>query len=142
MSDEDALTSSAEPKEKPVTTKPSAPVNISEKFQLIHDRWSPKIVAQINDLHFKAVKIEGTFVWHSHDDTDEFFLVHRGRMTIEMTGHDDVTLEAGEFFVVPRGVEHRPVADDPCEVLLLEPAGVVNTGEVTDSNLTARDEWI
>ena len=121
---------------------PSTTVNVTEKFALFEDQWSPKIIGQINDLHLKAVRIEGEFVWHTHHDTDEFFLVHTGRMTIQRKGGDDVTLGAGEFFIVPKGVEHRPVADEECQVLLLEPAGVVNTGDAADSDLTAQAEWI
>lgn len=121
---------------------PDTTVNLTEKFATFQERWSPKIIGQINDLHLKAAKIEGEFVWHTHDDTDEFFLVHRGRMTIQLEGGRQVVLEAGEFFVVPQGVQHRPVADEECQILLLEPAGVVNTGDATDSDLTAQDEWI
>lgn len=121
---------------------PGTTVNVAEKFALFEEQWSPKIIGQINDLHLKAVRIEGEFVWHTHQDTDEFFLVHRGRMTIQMKGRDDVILGAGEFFVVPKGVEHCPVADEECQVLLLEPAGVVNTGDEAAGELTAHNEWI
>lgn len=121
---------------------PDIPVNLADKFAIFHDRWSPKVIGQINELHLKAVKIEGEFVWHSHPDTEEFFLVHRGRMTIQLAGRSDGTLEAGEFFVVPQGFEHRPVAHEKCEILLLEPARVVNTGDVAGNELTSEDEWI
>lgn len=121
---------------------PDVPVNLSEKFALIGDRWAPKTVGEINDLQVKLVKVEGDFTWHQHDDTDEFFLVRDGVLKIEMKGRSDVVLEAGEFFVVPRGVEHRPVAARECHILLLEPKGVVNTGDATESDLTAAEEWI
>ncbi len=122
--------------------RPDTVVTLADVFARFDDRWAPKIIGQINDLHLKAVKIEGEFVWHTHDDTDEFFLVHRGQMTIQLRGRDDVVLEAGDFFVVPMGVEHRPVAEAECEVLLLEPAGVVNTGDAETSDLTADVDWI
>ncbi len=121
---------------------PETAVNLSAKFALFEDRWSPKIVGQVNDMHVKAVKVEGEFVWHSHADTDELFLVHRGRLAIDLPKGRRIELGPGEFFVVPRGLEHRPVAEEACEILLLEPAGVVNTGDAVDTDLTAEDEWI
>ena len=118
-------------------------VNLDAKFALFTDQWSPKIVGQVNDFHIKIVKVEGEFVWHTHDDTDEFFLVHSGTLTIQLDGGRDVTLEAGEFFVVPKGTEHRPLAAEECQIVLLEPAGVVNTGDAnTTEGLTSSDEWI
>jgi mannose-6-phosphate isomerase-like protein (cupin superfamily) len=121
---------------------PDSVVNLEEKLAIFDDRWAPRIIAQINDLHVKVVKVEGEFVWHDHADTDEFFLVLSGELTIEMRDRPAVTLNPGELFVVPRGVEHRPSAAEVCELVLLEPAGVVNTGEA-DSELTAStDEWI
>ncbi|MGA9595214.1 MAG: cupin domain-containing protein [Acidimicrobiia bacterium] len=121
---------------------PDTVVNLDDKFAKFAEHWSPKIVGQINDLHLKAVKVEGEFVWHTHDDTDELFLVRSGRLRIEMRGRGAVSIGPDEFFVVPRGVEHRPVAAEECEILLLEPAGVVNTGDASDTTLTATDEWI
>jgi len=121
---------------------PATVVRLDEKFAEISDHWQPKIVGQINDMYVKAVKIEGEFVWHSHSDTDEFFLVRSGKMTIQMRDRSDVVLGPDEFFIVPKGVEHRPVADAECEVLLLEPAGVVNTGDASPSDQTApNDDW-
>ncbi len=117
-------------------------VNLVERFAAFDDHWSPKIIGQVNDLHVKIVKAEGEFVWHAHEDTDEFFLVHRGRLTIELEGRDAVTLGPGELYVVPRGVRHRPVADAECQLLLLEPAGVVNTGDATAGELSTEGEWI
>jgi mannose-6-phosphate isomerase-like protein (cupin superfamily) len=122
---------------------PATVVRLDEKFAVIDDHWQPKIIGQINGMHVKAVKIEGEFVWHSHSDTDEFFLVRSGNMTIQMRDRSDVVLGPDEFFVVPKGVEHRPVADAECEVLLLEPAGVVNTGDASPTDKTApSDDWI
>jgi mannose-6-phosphate isomerase-like protein (cupin superfamily) len=121
---------------------PDTVVNLDDKFAKFEEHWSPKILGQINSLHLKAVKVEGEFVWHTHEDTDEFFLVRSGRLRIEMRGRDAVSIGPGEFFVVPRGVEHRPIAAEECQILLLEPAGVVNTGDAADTTLTATDEWV
>lgn len=122
---------------------PDHPVHVADKFAAFDDLWAPKILGQINDLHLKAVKVHGEFVWHVHDDTDELFLVRSGELTIEMKGRPDVTIRADEFFVVPHGVEHRPVAREQCELLLLEPAGLVNTGDGATSDMRApSDEWI
>lgn len=121
---------------------PDGVVNLGDKFSRFAEYWSPKIVGQINDLHLKLAKVQGEFVWHAHDDTDEFFLVHSGRLTIQLRDRDDVILGPGDFFVVPAGVEHRPVAEEVTEILLLEPIGVVNTGDAIDSDLTAQAEWI
>jgi mannose-6-phosphate isomerase-like protein (cupin superfamily) len=116
---------------------------LDEKFAAFDEQWTPKIIAQINDLHLKAVKIQGEFVWHVHDETDEFFLVRSGSMTIQMKGLPDAKLGPNDAFVVPMGVEHRPVAKDECEVLLLEPAGLINTGDAPSGDLTAaNDDWI
>lgn len=121
---------------------PDTVVNLDDKFAEFTDHWSPKTIGQVNDLHLKAVKVQGEFVWHSHEDTDEFFLVRVGRLRIEMRGRDAVSVGPGEFFIVPRGIEHRPVAAEECEILILEPAGVVNTGDAIDTDLTATEEWI
>ena len=106
-----------------------AKVNLAEKFALLSGPYEPGIVGYLNDYKLQIVKVEGPFVWHKHEETDDFFLVLRGRMTIQLRDRDDVELEAGELFVVPRGVEHRPVADEEAEVLLIEPRGTPNTGD-------------
>jgi mannose-6-phosphate isomerase-like protein (cupin superfamily) len=103
-------------------------INLREKLTRFDDRWQPKIVADMNDYHVKLVKIQGEFLWHTHDETDELFLVVHGRMTIKLRD-GDVTLEEGDLYVVPRGVEHMPVAAEEAHVLLLEPAGTMNTGD-------------
>jgi mannose-6-phosphate isomerase-like protein (cupin superfamily) len=121
---------------------PGTVVNLREKLDAFDERWSPKIIAEVNDLHVKAVKLEGQFVWHRHDDTDEMFLVAAGELTIRLRDRDDVTLGAGDLFVVPRGVEHCPVADEVCEVLLLEPVGTVNTGDAPTTDRSTAGEWI
>jgi mannose-6-phosphate isomerase-like protein (cupin superfamily) len=112
-------------------------VNIAEKLSLFQDHWKPRIVGDLNGQHVKLVKFSGTFVWHHHEDEDELFLVVKGRFRIEFRDHH-VWLEAGEFLIVPRGVEHRPVAEEEVEVLLFEPATTLNTGNVRDE-LTAED---
>ena len=103
-------------------------VNLAEKLALFDEHWRPKVVARMNENDVRIVKVKGEFVWHRHDDTDDFFLVLRGRLTIQLRDRD-VELGEGELFVVPRGVEHCPRADDEAAVLLIEPAGTVNTGE-------------
>jgi mannose-6-phosphate isomerase-like protein (cupin superfamily) len=115
-------------------------VNLQDKLDRFGALWSPKIVADMNDYHVKVVKVRGEFVWHTHAETDELFLVLKGRLTIKQRD-GDVTLEAGELYVVPRGVEHMPVAEAECHILLLEPAGTVNTGDAIGER-TTQDERI
>ena len=110
--------------------------SLLEKFSLIHDQWRPKVVAQLNGQEVKLVKIAGVFPWHHHDHEDELFLVWRGQMKIEFRDHT-VELQPGEFCVVPRGVEHRTMADTEAEVLVFEPAHTRNTGNVVDDKFTA-----
>jgi len=104
-------------------------LSLSEKFAKIDEPWSPRIVADLNGQQVKLVKILGEFVWHHHDEADELFLVHRGRFRMEFRDRA-IELGEGEMIVVPRGVEHRPVADEEAEVILFEPAGTLNTGNV------------
>jgi mannose-6-phosphate isomerase-like protein (cupin superfamily) len=117
------------------------PINIQEKLSKFSDHWSPKIIAQMNDYHFKLVKFQGDFVWHKHVDTDEVFITLDGEMSIEFRdGKAD--LKAGEMFIVPQGVEHKPLAQKECKIMLVEPAGTINTGDA-GGNLTAKDDiWI
>lgn len=103
-------------------------VNLREKLDRVDEAWSPAIVAAFNDLEVMVVKVTGEFVWHSHPETDDFFLVLDGLLTIQLRD-GDVDLEPGELYVVPAGVEHRPVSDEGAEVLLIEPKGTVNTGD-------------
>ena len=105
-------------------------VNLAEKFAQFDERWSPKLVGECNDQAIKLAKLEGEFVWHSHADADELFLVVEGRLTIQLREDDDVELGPGELVVVPCGVEHRPVAPEEAHVLLLEPPETRNTGDV------------
>lgn len=117
-------------------------INFADKFSLFTERWRPKVVAEMNEYQFKLVKIEDTFVWHRHDDTDEVFIVVDGAMSIAFRD-GQVDLQGGEMFVVPKGVEHRPFAERECRVLLVEPRGVVNTGDADGGSFTApMDAWI
>jgi mannose-6-phosphate isomerase-like protein (cupin superfamily) len=109
-------------------------VNIGEKLALISDHWNPRVVGELNGQHVKLVKFQGEFVWHDHAAEDELFLVVRGSFRMEFRDRS-VTLNAGEFLIVPRGVEHRPVAEQEVEVLLFEPAEIKHTGDV-ESELT------
>jgi mannose-6-phosphate isomerase-like protein (cupin superfamily) len=112
-------------------------VNLAEKLALIGDHWNPRVVGELNGQHVKLVKFAGEFVWHDHATEDEMFLVVKGRFRMEFRDHT-VDLAAGEFLIIPRGVEHRPVADEEVEVLLFEPAGILHTGTV-ESPLTRHE---
>ena len=116
----------------PVTPRPdqTAPVNLSEKLAGFSEHWQPRTVAEFNGHDVMVVKAQGEFVWHKHDDTDDLFLVLRGELTIELRDRS-VTLRAGDLFIVPRGVEHRPVAKEEVHLLLVEPSGTPNTGDRT-----------
>ncbi len=119
----------------------NAPINFAQKLALFDEAWSPRVVAEMNDYQFKLFKARGEFVWHQHDDTDELFFVHKGVLNIKYEDRD-VVVRAGEMHVVPKGTPHKPVAEEECEILLIEPAGTLNTGEV-ESALTATEEpWI
>jgi mannose-6-phosphate isomerase-like protein (cupin superfamily) len=117
------------------------PVNLNEKLALFSDHWAPKIIAQMNNYHIKLVKVQGDFVWHSHPETDEVFLVLNGELRIDFRdGH--VTLRAGELYVVPRGIEHKPYAEGECQLMLIEPAGTVNTGDAGGVLTAEQNIWI
>ncbi len=116
-------------------------INFHEKLSKFNEQWTPKVIAEMNDYQFKLVKIEGEFVWHDHPDTDEVFIVVEGEMVIEFRD-GTVKLAAGEMFVVPKGVEHKPAAASECHVLLVEPRGVVNTGNAGGEKTAVNDVWI
>lgn len=116
-------------------------INISEKFRLFQEQWSPRVIAEMNDYQFKLVKIQGDFVWHEHRDTDETFFVVDGRLRIDFRD-GSVDLAAGEMFVVPKGVEHKPYAELEAKVMLIEPRGVQNTGERGGDRTAENDVWI
>jgi len=116
-------------------------INFQNKLSLFSEHWSPKIIGQTNDYHLKLVKIHGEFVWHSHAETDEVFIVLAGSMEIHFR-EGLVALQSGEMYIVPKGVEHKPYAEAECSILLIEPAGTVNTGDA-GGDMTARDNiWI
>ena len=118
------------------------PVNFAEKLSKFSEHWSPKIVAELNDYHLKIAKVQGEFVWHDHPQTDEVFIVLDGHLEI-LFRDGMVSLHEGEMYVVPKGVEHKPVAEAECHILLIEPAGTVNTGAANDTALTApSDAWV
>lgn len=104
-------------------------VNLAEKFSRFSEHWSPKIIGQVNDCHVKAVKFKGEFVWHHHENEDELFLVVQGKLTMRLRDRA-VEVNPGEFIIIPRGVEHLPVAEEETHVVLLEPASTLNTGNV------------
>lgn len=116
-------------------------INLYSKFDKFGDYWSPKVIAEMNDYQFKLVKIKGEFVKHQHSDTDEVFIVLEGKMSIEFKT-ETIEIKNGEMIVVPKGVVHKPFADEECKVMLVEPRGVLNTGD-TKGDLTApNDQWI
>ncbi len=114
-------------------------VNLTDKFALFEEAWTPKIAGQINDMHVKLAKFRGDFQWHSHEHEDELFLVVKGTMRMAFRDREEI-VEAGEFIIVPRGVEHRPGAvGEECHVMLLEPASTVNTGDGAETDLTVKE---
>ena len=117
------------------------PINFEEKLGKFSEQWSPKIIAQLNDYHLKLAKVQGEFVWHDHPETDEVFIVVKGQLDIFFRD-GKVSLNEGEMFVVSKGVEHKPVAENECHILLIEPAGTVNTGNIVDVKTAPNDIWI
>ena len=117
------------------------PINLQEKLSKFTEHWAPKIIVQMNDYHFKLAKVRGEFIWHEHPETDEVFLVIKGQLEIHFRD-GKVTLNEGEMFVVPKGMEHKPVAEQECHILLVEPAGTVNTGDVVGEKTAPNDVWI
>jgi mannose-6-phosphate isomerase-like protein (cupin superfamily) len=118
-----------------------APVNFRQKLALFAEQWQPKVVAEMNDYQFKLVKLQGDFVWHDHKDTDETFIVLDGDLRIDFRD-GAVRLLAGEMFVVPKGVEHKPFAEHEVKLLLIEPRGVLNTGDAGGERTAQNDLWI
>ena len=116
-------------------------LNFKEKLSLFDEQWTPKVIAEMNDYQFKIVKIEGDFVWHDHKDTDETFIVLEGKLRIDFRD-GQVELSDGEMFVVPKGVEHKPYAEEEVKMLLIEPRGIKNTGDKGGELTTENDVWI
>jgi mannose-6-phosphate isomerase-like protein (cupin superfamily) len=123
------------------TVRRDQPVSLAAKAALLAEPWTPRVVAELNDIQFKVVRIEGDFLWHSHADTDEAFLVLDGVLRIDLRDRQ-VTVRAGELFVVPRGVEHKPCAEREVRMVLVEPRGVVNTGALVNERTQPNDVWI
>ena len=116
-------------------------INFTQKFSLFAEQWSPKVIAEMNNYQFKVVKLQGDFVWHDHKDTDETFIVIEGNLRIDFRD-GAVQIAAGEMFVVPMGVEHKPYAENEVKLLLIEPRGVLNTGHEGGARTAANDVWI
>ena len=119
----------------------NTPINLQSKFELFSESWSPKVIAEMNDYQFKIAKIKGEFIWHDHKDTDETFIVIEGTMCIKFRD-SIVELSEGEMFVVPKGVEHKPCAENECKILVVEPRGVINTGDAGGELTINEDMWI
>lgn len=117
------------------------PINLEEKFTKFDDRWAPKVIAEMNENQFKLVKIQGEFIWHKHEETDEVFMVLDGELEI-MLREGEVNLSSGEMFVVPKNLEHKLVANQICKIMIIEPKGVVNTGDVDSDLIAPNDVWI
>lgn len=116
-------------------------VKLAEKFAAFEETWSPRIAGELNDSYVKLAKIHGTFVWHHHEDEDEMFLVVKGAFTMKLRD-GDLPVSEGEFVIIPRGVEHMPVADAECWIMLLEPKTTLNTGNVVEERTKTEDEWV
>ncbi len=116
-------------------------INFENKLAKFSEQWKPKVIAEINDYQFKLAKLQGEFVWHDHPDTDEVFIVLEGELTIEF---EDglVDIKAGEMYVVPKGKQHKPLARQECQILVIEPRGVINTGDAESDMLAENDVWI
>lgn len=116
-------------------------ISLKEKLSALEGYWDPRIIAQLNDYHIKIARIKGEFVWHSHPETDELFFVVQGAMTIHLR-EGALSLQEGELCVIPRGVEHKPAADEACQILMIEPAGTVNTGDAGRERTVDEVEWM
>jgi mannose-6-phosphate isomerase-like protein (cupin superfamily) len=112
-------------------------INLQEKFSLFSDYWNPRIIGEVNECHVKAVKLKGEFVWHHHEHEDELFIVVKGRLRMKFRDREALVRE-GEFVIVPRGVEHLPVADEEVHIVLIEPRTTLNTGNITNERTVAR----
>ncbi len=117
-------------------------VNVAGKMALFNDHWSPKVVGELNESYIKLAKFKGEFVWHKHDNEDELFFVVKGRLVIQLHDKQDLVVSAGEFAIIPKGMEHKPVANDEVEVMLIEPKNTLNTGDVQGDLTVEKLDWI
>lgn len=117
------------------------PINFNDKLSKFDELWSPKVIAEMNDVQFKTVKVQGDFIWHKHEDTDEVFIVLEGELIIEFRD-GEVALKEGEMFVVPKNTEHKPYAEKHASILLIEPKGLINTGDAKSEKTAENDVWI
>lgn len=116
-------------------------ININDKLNKFSDLWSPRVIAEMNDYQFKLAKVKGEFVWHSHEETDETFIVLDGELLIEFRDKK-IKLNKGELYIVPKGVEHKPYAENECHIMLIEPKGIINTGEKSTKLTSKNDIWV
>ena len=116
-------------------------ININDKLNKFSDLWSPKVIAEMNDYQFKLAKVKGEFVWHSHEETDETFIVLDGELLIEVRDKK-IRLNKGELYIVPKGIEHKPYAENECHIMLIEPKGIINTGEKSTKLTSKNDIWV
>ena len=117
-------------------------INITQKLKKISEFWSPKVIAEMNDYQFKLAKVKNEFVWHKHEDTDETFFIVNGQLTIELKKMEKIILNKGDMVVIPKGIEHKPIANEECEIMLIEPKKTINTGNVKNQMTTKNDQWI
>ncbi len=123
------------------TARAATPINLKQKLSLVDDQWTPRVIAEMNDYQFKVVKLEGDFVWHDHPETDETFIVIDGQLRIDFRD-GSVTVGPGEVYIVPKGVEHKPYAEKEVQLMLIEPRGVLNTGNAGGDRTAENDVWI
>ena len=116
-------------------------ININDKLNKFSDLWSPRVIAEMNDYQFKLAKVKGEFVWHSHKETDETFIVLDGELLIEFRDKK-IKLNKGELYIVPKGVEHKPYAENECHIMLIEPKGIINTGDKSTKLTSKNDIWV
>ena len=116
-------------------------ININDKLNKFSDLWSPRVIAEMNDYQFKLAKVKGEFVWHSHEETDETFIVLDGELLIEFRDKK-IKLNKGELYIVPKGIEHKPYAENECHIMLIEPKGIINTGEKSTKLTSKNDIWV
>ena len=116
-------------------------ININDKLNKFSDLWSPRVIAEMNDYQFKLAKVKGEFVWHSHKETDETFIVLDGELLIEFRD-EKIKLNKGELYIVPKGIEHKPYAENECHIMLIEPKGIINTGEKSTKLTSKNDIWV